>query len=179
MARLLCFIVCFIALFFASVALLPAQTGGITVTPPELYPGWNELTITAPGGVQEITSVITPNVELEGGGMYSCQNEVRLKVLVNTASETVTVNLNVRDCRGNVAAFPMRLNTTWNLDTIRFGRIEMGKTGCQLFRNLLEWNRWNWRIGDARFGDDPPPQRPHQAPNAASAEHPARVGIQV
>lgn len=133
MARLLCFI----ALFFATVALLPAQTGGITITPPELYPGWNELTITAPNGVQEITSVITPNVELEGGGMYSCQNEVRLKVLVNTASEAVTVNLNVRDCRGNVAAFPMRLNTTWNLDTIRFGRIEMGKTGCQLFRISL------------------------------------------
>ncbi|MBK8912898.1 MAG: hypothetical protein IPM61_16485 [Chlorobi bacterium] len=48
MARLLCFIVCFIALF-ASVALLPAQTGGITVTPRNSILGWNELTITAPG----------------------------------------------------------------------------------------------------------------------------------
>lgn len=133
MARLLFFIIAFLA----SAALLHAQPGGITITPPELYPGWNELTVTAPAGIQEITSVVTPNVELEGAGIYSCQKEVRLKVLAKTASQEVQVNLKVRDCGGNVAAFNMRLNTTWNLDTIRFGRVETGKTGCKLFRISL------------------------------------------
>lgn len=133
MTRLLCYIV----LSLASTAVLQAQPGGITVTPPELYPGWNELTVTAPGGIQEITSVVTPNTEIEGSGIYSCEKETRLKVFVNTASQVVDVDIKVRDCRGNVAPFQMRLNTTWNLDTIRFGIIETEKTGCKLFRISL------------------------------------------
>jgi len=117
---------------------LSAQSGGITIYPPELYPGDNVITIKAPNGLRKVDIARTPNIELEGDTSLdlSCQQQYDVHLYVGTATNAATANLRIIDCKGTAAGFALSMTRTWRLDTIRF-RVDYQQTQCKFFEVRL------------------------------------------
>ncbi len=128
----------FLAIIACTVA-LRAQEAVTDVVPEELYPGENELTIACTAGIREIATTYTSNIRVEGDGPGGCEKSRKVRVFVNTASDSAWVAFRLIDCKGGTHFVgPVKLNTVWTVDRVNFGRLEVGATGCEIFqiRNL-------------------------------------------
>lgn len=104
------------------------------VYPPELYPGTNVITIKVPTGIREIRATHTPNMTVEGTGLLSCSDEHALYATVYTASQPVSLQLIIIDCRNRRHVQNLTLNTVWTVDRNRFSTVEVGETVCRDFQ---------------------------------------------
>jgi hypothetical protein len=119
-------------LLLATTTFLHAQK--ITIYPDSLFSSDNEITITAPNGIKNVTVTATGKItRVEGDGPGSCEKERKLKVFVNTASEAVRLNIVVIDCKNKRKTFALPLHTVWNLDLNNLGQVEVGTTVCHDF----------------------------------------------
>lgn len=116
---------------------LSAQ-GGLTVQPPEIYPGDNTITLRVMSGIREIRCQVistTPLVKVTGaGGIEGCRVEHDLHIFVGDPGATVQLTITVIDCNSHRHVdTTIALNTKWNVTRIRYGTVEQGVEICREF----------------------------------------------
>jgi len=120
----------------------------VAISPVEIYPGDNTVTVRVMAGIREVRCVAvstSPNVRVEGsGGVDSCPVEHDLRVFVGDPGADVTLFITVIDCnsRRHVDS-SVSLNTKWNVNKIRYGTVERGVEICREFWiNSEERDTW-------------------------------------
>jgi hypothetical protein len=125
-------------LFAAHLRAQPADSSGVIVGPPELYPGPNVVTVRAAAGVRAIEIGGVVNAEVKGGTVEGCPQSLDLPIDVTTAGENAGVILRVTDCRGIASMRILAINTTWKLARVDFGDMEAWSRACRVFRVFWE-----------------------------------------
>lgn len=122
--------------------------GGLTIQPPEIYPGDNLLTLRVMAGIKDVRCQVistTPLVKVTGvGGVEGCRVEHDLHVFVGNPGATVQLVITVIDCnnRRHVDT-SISLNTKWDVTKIRYGTVEQGVEICREFWvNTRERDTW-------------------------------------
>lgn len=122
-----------IVAFLFGGAMASAQRSGISITPPELYPGVNEITVTAAKGISGIEAGGTENLTFEQVGSSSDGTTRTFRVVVYSGSSPVGLRLVVTDGEGRKASRRLGLGVHWTLDRVNLGRIQKGDKGCAEF----------------------------------------------
>lgn len=110
-----------------------AQRSGITIAPPELYPGVNEITVTAAKGISGIEAIGSDNLTFEQVGSSSDGTTRTFRVVVYSGSDPVSLKLSVTDADGRKGTRRLGLGVHWTLDRINLGRIRQGEQSCAEF----------------------------------------------
>ncbi len=116
---------------------LRAQAG-LTIQPPELYPGENVVTLRVMAGIKEVRCQIistTPLVKVAGvGGIEGCQVEHDLRVSVgDPGANVLKLIVTVIDCNNRRHVDSVALEVKWNVTKIRYGTVEQGVEICREF----------------------------------------------
>lgn len=122
-----------IAAFLFGGAMASAQRSGITITPPELYPGVNEITVTAAKGISGIEAGGSDNLTFEQVGSSSDGTTRTFRVVVYSGNTPVSLRLVVTDGDGRKASRRLGLGVHWTLDRINLGRLQQGDQSCAEF----------------------------------------------
>ncbi|MCB0713622.1 MAG: hypothetical protein KDD67_14940 [Ignavibacteriae bacterium] len=128
--------------FAAGTASLMAQR--ISITPTEIYPGENVLTINAPGGIRSVRVVLSPRIESmaevrKTGIIGGCPDSRDIEMRVDFAT-TITPLLGlvyIERCNGVVDSLPLPTLRSWNLDEVPFPDAEVGEEVCRPFQVTL------------------------------------------
>lgn len=120
------------ALLFGG-AIASAQRSNITITPPELYPGVNEITVTAAGGISGIEANGSDNLTFEQVGSSHDGTSRTFRVVVYSGNDPVSLRLIVTDSHGRKASRRLGLGVHWTLDRINLGRVQQGEQSCAEF----------------------------------------------
>ncbi len=108
--------------------------GGIKISPPEIYPGDNEITISSPNGIRDISVSTTRLTSIEGAGPAPCTNERRIRIRLNSATEAAQLAVTIMECNGRRSSLIIPSSTTWNVDHVNYGTIEVGSNACREFQ---------------------------------------------
>ncbi len=132
-----------------------AQAQRSSITPGNLYPGENVITVTAPAGVRSIRVVYNDSttaryVESRKIGLVGgCPTTREVEFTVGAASVPVGLSVVVEQCDGTTVQHALALNTVWTLDSVFFPDAEIGEEVCKPFQIV---SRGGLTIGGTTVG---------------------------
>lgn len=133
MKRLASFLLsCAILALLSSATNLQAQSR-VTITPPELYSGQNEITVKAADGIKEIRTETEGRVLVNGDGPAGGEKSRSLIITVPSAAEPVIVKITVIDTKGRSTTKKLALDIVWHIDMIDLGQVRQGESICSEF----------------------------------------------
>jgi len=110
-----------------------AQRSGISIAPPVLYPGVNEITVTSGAGIGSIEANASDNVTFEQVSASQDGTTRTFRVVVYGGNQPALLQLSVRDVDGRKATRRLHMGVHWMLDRINLGRVRQGEDRCAEF----------------------------------------------
>lgn len=121
----------------------PVSAQTVSITPTEIYPGENVITVSAFGGIRSVRVVPSDAASRayittrNTGNLSGCPSSHNVELTVGAASLPISAMLYVEMCNGRVDSQLLGINTTWNLDEVPFPDAEVGEEVCRPFHIQL------------------------------------------
>lgn len=103
---------------------------GIVVTPGELSPGENHVTIRVPRGILSIEVVAAFRTEVSLSTPLYCPDSIGFNIVIDDPSEYAWLRLRVRDCAGDDFQVMLRQLVAWRGGRIDLGELAPGDRKC-------------------------------------------------